>query len=52
MRKIIDDMVLYPFFVCWLTSCGLIMKLGHGLYLLGDWMSGWHLDGSKWREKL
>lgn len=40
----------FPFVLGWFGLCWLIMKLGHGLYVLGDWMSGWRWDGDWLQE--
>ena len=44
--------IALPFYCLWLGFCWCIMKLGHGLYIGGDWLSGWSLDGHNWTEEL
>lgn len=51
LRKVIFC-VLFPIVFIWLGSCWLIMKLGHGLYVTGDWLSGHRLDEYNWTEEL
>jgi len=49
LKKVIYYTLL-PFVVAWLSICWCIMKAGHGIYVFGDWMSGWRWDGHNWTE--
>ena len=51
LRKVVVGICL-PFVVTWLGICWCIMKLGHGLYVMGDWMSGYKLDGYSWTMEI
>ena len=51
LRKLVIG-ILFPFVITWFAICWCIMKLGHGLYVMGDWMSGYRLDGYTWSEKI
>lgn len=51
MKKVLIYL-LSPFVAFWLLLCWLIMKAGKGLYLFGDWMSGYRWDGYEWTEEL
>ena len=51
LKKVIFYTAL-PFFYLWYGFCWCVMKLGHGLYVAGDWLSGWYWDGHNWTEEL
>ncbi len=50
--RMVIFVILYPFVFIWIGFCWFIMKLGHGLYVTGDWLSGHRLDGYNWTEEL
>ena len=49
-KKIIF-VIAFPFISTWLGICWCIMKLGHGIYVFGDWLSGRKWDGD-WLQEL
>ena len=43
-------LIAFPFIMLWVYLCWLIMKLGRGIFTLGDWMCGWRWNGGDWSE--
>ncbi len=42
--------ILFPFVMLWLGICWCVMKIGRGLFQLGDLMSGFRWNGGNWME--
>ena len=42
--------VLAPFVVSWFALAWCVMKVGRGIYMAGDWMSGWGWNHGDWSE--
>ena len=42
--------ILFPFVMLWLGVCWCVMKIGRGLFQLGDLMSGFRWNGGNWME--
>lgn len=42
--------ILFPFIMVWMGFCWLVMKLGHGIYVFGDRLSGRRWDGDWLQE--
>jgi hypothetical protein len=36
--------------VSWLALSWCVMKVGRGIYMAGDWMSGWSWNHRDWSE--
>lgn len=49
MKKILKA-ILTPFIVLWLGISWCIMKVGRGIYVFGDLISGWRWNGGDWME--
>lgn len=44
--------ITFPFIMLWLGLCWCIMKVGRGLFILGDWMSFWMWNDGNWMENV
>ena len=42
--------VMFPFIMGWIVLCWLIMKLGHMIFVFGDFLSGWKWNEGNWME--
>lgn len=42
--------ILFPFVMLWLGVCWCVMKIGRGLFQLGDLMSCFRWNGGNWME--
>lgn len=42
--------ILFPFVMLWLGVCWCVMKIGRGLFQLGDLMSGFRWNEGNWME--
>ena len=42
--------ILFPFIMLWLGICWCVMKIGRGLFQLGDLMSGFSWNEGNWME--
>lgn len=42
--------LIFPFIILWVSICLCIMKVGRGLYQLGDLLSGWRWNQGDWSE--
>lgn len=47
MNKKTIKAILFPFVYCWFGLCWLIMKIGSGIYRLGNKLSGDRIDPYK-----
>lgn len=41
---------MLPFVYLWFGLCWCIMMLGRGIYMFGDFASGWRWNGGDWSE--
>lgn len=42
--------IIAPFIMLWFGICWCIMKLGRGIFVFGDWLSGWRWNEGNWLE--